>query len=224
MSKQPLPPLLAAIYARLFARFGPQHWWPGETPFEVSIGAILTQNTNWRNVERAIANMKQAGIMSADGILEADESELAELIRPSGYFRQKAARLKIFCRFLEDNFGGEIERMADCDIHALRKKLLSVNGIGPETADSIILYAAQKPVFVIDAYTIRVLSRHGIIEAKAGYHHVQELFHANLAPDAQLFNEYHALIVRLCKEHCTKKPVCDGCPLQSINNPSQPSP
>lgn len=216
MNRQSLPLVLADIHDRLFARFGPQHWWPGETPFEVAIGAILTQNTNWRNVERAIANLKQAGMLSVDGILDADESALAELIRPSGYFRQKAARLKIFCRFLGDNFGGEIGRMADCDIHSLRKKLLSVNGIGPETADSIILYAAGKPVFVIDAYTKRVLSRHGIIDAKAGYHQVQELFHANIEHDERLFNEYHALIVRLCKEHCMKKPQCDGCPLNDV--------
>jgi len=205
---------LILIYERLFRRFGPQHWWPGNTPFEVAIGAILTQNTNWQNVERAINNLKSARALSAAAIRKIPEEELAGLIRPSGYFRQKAGRLKIFVDFLYKHYRGGIAAMKKDDPAWLRKKLLSVKGIGPETADSIILYAVEKPVFVVDAYTKRVLLRHGLIDQKAGYNEIQELFHGNLQANEEMYNEYHALFVRVCKEFCRKKAHCEGCPLE----------
>ena len=210
---------LSLLYERLFTHFGPQHWWPGNTPFEVAIGAILTQNTNWQNVERAINNLKSARALSAEAIRRMPEEELAELVRPSGYFRQKAGRLKIFVDFLYNHYSGGIAAMKKDELGLLREKLLSVKGIGPETADSIILYAVEKPVFVVDAYTRRVLLRHGLInEQKSGYHEIQDLFHENLQADKRMYNEYHALFVRVCKEFCRKKPLCDGCPLQGCQN------
>ncbi len=206
---------LLFIYERLFTHFGPQCWWPGKTPFEVAVGAILTQNTNWQNVERAIDNLKGARALSAEAIRRMPEEELAELIRPSGYFRQKAVRLKIFVDFLYKHYRGGIAAMKKEELVLLREKLLSVKGIGPETADSIILYAVEKPVFVVDAYTKRVLIRHGFIEQKASYYEIQNLFHENLhfQADSKMYNEYHALFVRLCKEFCRKKASCNGCPL-----------
>jgi len=209
---------LLFIYERLFTHFGPQHWWPGKTPFEVAVGAILTQNTNWQNVERAISNLKGARVLSAEAIRRMPEEELAELIRPSGYFRQKAVRLKIFVDFLYKYYHGGIAAMKKEKLALLREKLLLVKGIGPETADSIILYAVEKPVFVVDTYTKRVLLRHGFIAQKAGYHEIQDLFHKNLHMDQKIYNEYHALFVRLCKEFCRKKASCNGCPLLSQFN------
>ena len=212
-----LPRLLRFIHDQLLERFGPQHWWPGRTPFEVAVGAILTQNTNWGNVERAIRNLRSARVLSARGIRNLPVDRLAELVRPSGYFRQKADRLKIFADFLFEHYGGNVSGMKRASLADLRRHLLTVKGIGPETADSIILYAVRKPVFIVDAYTKRVFHRHGFVSSKAGYHEVQELFHNHLPPDEPFFNEYHALIVRLCKEHCSKRsPRCAGCPLESL--------
>lgn len=216
---------LLFLYERLFTHFGSQHWWPGNTPFEVAIGAILTQNTNWQNVERAINNLKRARALSAAAIRRISEEELAGLVRPSGYFRQKAVRLKIFVDFLYNHYRGGIAAMKKDETALLREKLLSVKGIGPETADSIILYAVEKPVFVVDAYTKRVLLRHGLIEQKTGYHEIQDLFHENLQADKRMYNEYHALFVRVCKEFCKKKAFCKGCPLEdeSWNSVGQPA-
>jgi len=205
------------IYQLLLDRFGPQHWWPGETPFEVAVGAILTQNTSWTNVEKAITNLKRARRLSTRGIGSLSEKELAGLIRPSGYFNQKSRRLKDFVDYLETQYRGSMAVMARYGLAELRHELLALNGIGPETADSILLYALNKPVFVIDAYTKRVLARHGCVDEGATYHQVQELFHTHLAADVSLYNEYHALFVRLCKDHCSKRtPACSGCPLESL--------
>ena len=201
------------MYEMLYKAFGPQSWWPGETPFEVAVGAILTQNTNWGNVEKAIANLKKARALNPRAISGMSHDQLAELIRPSGYFNIKARRLRHFTDFLIKQYGGSMKRMAKEDAAALREKLLEINGIGPETADSILLYAANKPVFVIDAYTKRVLSRHGITAGIGGYDDYQGLFHNALEPDEALYNEYHALFVMLGKHYCKPKPACGGCPL-----------
>jgi len=204
---------LISIYNKLFKAFGPQHWWPGDTPFEVAVGAILTQNTNWGNVEKAINNLKKEKVLSAKAIHEMAANRLASLIQPSGYFNVKAKRLKAFISFLMKDYHGSMQRLKKEEMHSLRHKLLSVNGIGPETADSILLYALDIPIFVIDAYTKRVLSRHKILEHDEPYEKFQELFHSSLKKDGKLFNEYHALFVRVGKTFCKTKPVCEMCPL-----------
>jgi len=204
------------IYKTLYSAFGPQHWWPGETPFEIAVGAILTQNTNWGNVERAINNIKGKKAFNAKILYGMPQKELALLIKPAGYFNIKAKRLKEFLSLLINHYGGSMKKMEAEDTQTLRKKLLNVNGIGPETADSILLYALGRPVFVVDAYTKRVLQRHKLISEKATYHEIQGLFHKNLPQDTRLFNEYHALFVALGKEHCRPKPRCKGCPLNYI--------
>ncbi|MBI1810546.1 MAG: endonuclease III domain-containing protein [Nitrospirae bacterium] len=204
---------LISIYRKLFKSFGPQSWWPGDSPFEVAVGAILTQNTNWGNVEKAINNLKREKVLNAKAIHDMPVNRLASLIRPAGYFNVKAKRLKAFIDFLMNDYHGSMKRMKKEDMHSLRNKLLSVNGIGPETADSILLYALDKPIFVIDAYTKRVLSRHNILGHDEPYDRFQELFHSTLRKDVKLFNEYHALFVRVGKMFCKTKPVCERCPL-----------
>jgi endonuclease-3 related protein len=211
-----MPEKLALMYKKLYVSFGPQHWWPGETPFEVAVGAILTQNTNWSNVEKAIANLKKNKVLYPKALHDMSHARLASLIRPAGYFNIKAKRLKNFISFLTNEYHGSMSGMAKEDLRSIRKKLLSVNGIGPETADSIMLYALEKPVFVIDAYTKRVLSRHNILDHDAPYDIFQELFHSKLRKNIRLFNEYHALFVRLAKENCRTKPLCTGCPLEGM--------
>lgn len=211
-----MPEKLLQIYKKLYAAFGPQHWWPGETPFEVAVGAILTQNTNWSNVEKAIANLKKNKALNPRALHEMPQDSLALLIKPAGYFNVKAKRLKNFISLLVNEYHGSMTRMEKEGLIAMRKKLLSVNGIGPETADSILLYALSKPVFVIDAYTKRVLSRHNILAHDASYDIFQDLFHSKLREDIGLFNEYHALLVRLAKENCRTKPLCAGCPLEGM--------
>ncbi|MDP2753884.1 MAG: endonuclease III domain-containing protein [Nitrospirota bacterium] len=206
---------LRKIYHKLYQTFGPQHWWPGETPFEIAIGAILTQNTNWGNVEKAIDNLKKQNALSARVIHKMPVRLLSELIRPTGYFNIKAKRLKSFIDFLMNDYHGSMKKMKNEYLYLLREKLLSINGIGPETADSIILYALEKPVFVIDTYTKRVLSRHGIMNHEKSYDEFQELFYSALEKDVKLFNEYHALFVRIGKTFCKKKkPLCELCPLK----------
>lgn len=206
---------LLNIYNKLYKTFGPQHWWPGETPFEIMVGAILTQNTNWQNVEKAIHNLKKNHCLSPSKIKIISVKKLAALIRPAGYYNIKAHRLKQFIKFLYDEYNAMIHSMAKEDTVILRNKLLSVHGIGPETADSILLYALNKPIFVIDAYTKRIFSRHKLLHEKPAYHEAQELFMKNLPRNVKLFNEYHALIVKLGKEYCKTKPKCDECPLQT---------
>lgn len=207
---------LLNIYHKLYKAFGPQHWWPGETPFEVIVGAILTQNTNWQNVEKAIDNLKKEKYLSPSGLKRISTKKLAQLIRPSGYYNIKAYRLKEFIKFLFSEYAGGLGRMAKDNLSSLRKKLLTVKGIGPETCDSILLYALNKPVFVIDAYTKRILERHNILDNHATYHEIQELFMKNLTRNTRLFNEYHALFVRVGKEYCKKVPSCETCPLKEV--------
>ena len=205
---------LKEMYELLYTYFGPQHWWPGDSPFEIMVGAVLTQNTNWANVEKAIANLKATGRFSLRELYQMPEQTLAQLIRPVGYYNLKARRLRNLLEMVIKEYEGDIERLFDEDTWTLRRKLLLVKGIGPETADSILLYAAQKPVFVIDAYTYRILSRHGMIDDCATYEELQEVFMKNLPEDIQMYNEFHALIVQLGKSLCRKKPKCFECPLR----------
>jgi len=207
---------LRLIYGKLYKHFGPQEWWPAETPFEVIVGAILTQNTSWSNVEKAIANLKKNRLLTPGALKAIPVSRLAKLIRSSGYYNQKARKLKNFTRFLFQGYGGSLDKMFQDDRLILRGKLLEVNGIGFETADSILLYAANMPMFVVDAYTRRILSRHGLIRPDASYSQIQDYFMDNLKNDAGLFNEFHALIVRLGKEICKTAPECGVCPLKGI--------
>jgi endonuclease-3 related protein len=201
-------------YSILFRHFGPQHWWPADTPFEITIGAILTQNTNWGNVERAIANLKTARVLSPRKLYALPEKKLAGLIRSSGYYNVKAKRLRAFLSVLCEKYGGSLKRLFRLPPAQLREELLSINGIGEETADSIMLYAAEKPTFVVDTYTRRILSRHGICSPKASYAEMKEIFESQLEPDEKIFNEYHALLVRLGKELCRpRNPLCVECPL-----------
>ena len=196
--------------------FGPQHWWPGETPFEVMVGAILTQNTAWTNASLAIARLKQVHLLHPFKLLRVPQSRLATLIRSSGYFNQKAKRLKAFIAYFHGKYGGSIRRMKRVPLNLVREELLNLPGIGPETADSILLYALDKPIFVVDAYTRRILARHSIISWDASYQEIQHLFEKNLPRYAPLFNEYHALLVVLGKELCRTHPKCHLCPLRSI--------
>jgi endonuclease-3 related protein len=207
---------LNEIYQLLFERFGPQHWWPGETRFEIITGAILTQNTNWANVEKAIKNLKSADLLIPEKLYRIDLSRLAELIRPAGYYNIKAKRLKNFMNWLFENYGGELANLENVDTDRLRAELLSIKGVGRETADSILLYAFDRPVFVVDAYTARIAFRHGLIEPQADYEQLRELFQSNLPQDYKLFNEYHALLVRLGKEFCRPKVRCHNCPLEKL--------
>jgi len=201
------------IYRKLYRAYGSRHWWPGETDFEVMVGAILTQNTSWRNVEKAIQKLKEKELLSPEGIHRLKKSQLASLIRSSGYYRIKAGRLKSFVDFLFEEYGGNLRRMQRGRLEELRRKVLGVKGIGPETADSILLYGLRKPIFVVDAYTKRILSRHGLISEKASYEEIQNLFMDHLPSDEKLFNEYHALFVHLGKTLCKKIPRCEICPL-----------
>ena len=209
---------LTKIYKKLFDEFGPQDWWPGDTSFEVIVGAILTQNTNWGNVEKALLNLKSANILSPSGINDVSSKKLASLIKPSGFFNIKTKRLKNFIKFLFDEYGGKLSNMKKGTLPVLRKKILSVNGIGPETADSMLLYAFQKPIFVVDAYTKRIFFRHGMVKKEDSYSIIQNFFMKNLKHDMQMFNEYHAMIVCLAKKFCKVKPSCEGCPLSSMKH------
>ena len=189
--------------------YGPQHWWPGDTPFEVIVGAVLTQNTAWTNVERAIANLKDAGCLSPRAICDLPQTELAQLLRPSGYFNVKARRLKNTCEWVLRHRG--LKRLAKVDTEELRLSLLDINGVGPETADDILLYGFKRPVFVIDSYTRRLFSRLGLVVGDEDYETLRRWFEEGLPADQQLFNEYHALIVRHAKETCRKSPRCVEC-------------
>ncbi len=182
------------------------------------VGAVLTQNTNWKNVERAILNLKQAEMLSLEKISALPQAALAEYLRPAGYYNIKAGRLQNLFRMINDRYQGDLEQLFGEETEQLRSCLLAVKGIGPETADSITLYAANRPVFVVDTYTHRILTRHNIIDEQSGYYDIQELFVDNLESDAGLFNEYHALIVQTGKEYCRKKnPRCDECPLKGVD-------
>jgi len=207
-------PPLADYFHKLFDAHGPQHWWPGRSRFEVIVGAILTQSTSWTNVEAAIRNLRAARLLAPLAIRNISPAKLAKRIRPSGYFRQKAKKLKAFTHFLFSVYGGSLTRMFQTPTETLRGQLLSVHGIGPETADSILLYAGEHSVFVIDAYTRRIVERHSLATPKHSYEDLRSLFESNLPRDAQLFNEFHALIVHTGKNHCRKtNPACSACPL-----------
>lgn len=205
---------LEIIYQKLYSHFGPQHWWPARSAFEVIVGAILTQNTSWLNVERAIENLRKNKLLEPNKLYKLRPKKLASLIRPAGYYNIKTKRLREFLKFLFKSYGGEIKKMRLKETSLLREELLCVHGVGKETADSILLYALEKPVFVVDAYTKRIFLRHGFIKEGSTYEEVQNLFMHNLEKEAKLFNEYHALLVRLGKEFCLKsKPRCSICPL-----------
>ncbi len=210
--------LLMEFYQAMLQASGPQHWWPGQNALEIVIGAVLTQNTNWANVERAIKNLRKADLIDVAGLDRIAAEGLGELIRPAGYFRVKTKRLKNLMGFIMDRYQGDLEAMFDQPIGSLRRELLSINGVGPETADDIILYAAGKPTFVVDTYTYRVLLRHGLIDSDADYQQIKELFEQNLPEDVQLFNEYHALLVVVGKNHCRPKPRCQACPLECFDH------
>lgn len=208
-------PTIYQIYLTLYKAFGLQHWWPAESPFEVIMGAILTQNTAWVNVEKALANLKEAKIFDPQSLYKTDLETLSLLIRPAGYFNQKARKINSFLHFFFSAYEGELSRMWQDSLESLREKLLKVPGIGEETADSILLYAGSKPIFVIDAYTMRVVKRHQLVKEKANYDEVQQLFMKNLPRNTEIYNEYHALFVRLGKEFCGKrKPLCQRCSLR----------
>lgn len=202
------------VYDRLYGHFGPQHWWPAETPFEVMVGAILTQNTSWSNVEKAINQLKANNTLSPEMLLATPHEQLAEWLRPSGYFNIKAERLQKFCHWYIES-GGSLS-LSSMDTHTLRHALLSVKGVGPETADDMVLYAFERPVFVIDAYTRRLFSRLGIIQGNEGYEHLRAMVEESFGRDeeqVELYNEFHALIVAHAKDFCRKRPLCKGCPL-----------
>ena len=207
--------VLLEIYRRLYGHYGPQRWWPAETPWEVMAGAVLTQNTAWTNVEKALANLKGAGALAPRALRELTHQELAALIRPSGYYQAKASKLKALAEFV-GRYGDDLAGLFSEATPGLREKLLEVHGIGEETADSILLYAARRPVFVVDAYTRRIFSRLGLGPGGDSYPRWQGFFMEDLPPKEGLFNEYHALLVRHGKELCRKKPRCPPCPVKDI--------
>lgn len=210
----PLRPRLLRLYRALSQRFGPQGWWPAKTPLEVAVGAILTQNTAWPNVERALERLREQGLLNSRRLHALPEAKLARLIRPAGTYRVKARRLRAFIEFLWARFDGRLDRVKTAPLEELRADLLSVSGIGPETADSILLYAAGRPVFVVDAYTRRVLARHRLVPPDIGYEALRALFERHLPSDPALFNEYHALVVAVGKRYCRNRPLCEACPLR----------
>jgi endonuclease-3 related protein len=211
---------LEQIFELLFERFGPQHWWPGETKDEIITGAILTQNTNWQNVEKAVLNLKKASLMSLDKLYSLRQEQLAELIRPAGYYNIKAKRLAAFLKWLFEQHNGRLSKIESMKTETLRQELLQINGIGRETADSILLYAFERPVFVVDAYTYRIATRHQLIEPECDYEQLRSLFEDNLEDDVKLFNEFHALLVRTGKDFCRPKARCAGCPLEKLPHQS----
>jgi len=203
------------VYGELLRAFGPQGWWPADSPFEVIVGAILTQQTLWKNVEKAIASLKRAKKLSARAILKTTDRDLQRLVRSSGYYRQKAKKLKIFCEFFLNEYCGKITEMKRSRTSHLRSRLLSIWGIGRETADSILLYALDKPIFVVDAYTVRIGERMGLFRSD-GYEHVRNYFESNLKRSVPLYKEYHALLVQLGKNFCKTKPLCAKCPIKKL--------
>ncbi|PRR73760.1 endonuclease III domain-containing protein [Neomoorella humiferrea] len=208
---------LMTIYQRLYHYFGPRHWWPAETPFEVIVGAILTQNVTWKNVEKAINNLKTAELLTPEALYTADPSVIETHIRPAGFYRTKAKKLKAFVHHIWEKYDGSLTNMFSQPLKNLRKELLSIYGIGPETADAILCYAGNYPIMVMDAYTLRVFSRLGLLSPKANYEEMQQLFMDNLPHDHYIFNEYHALIDALANKICRKnKPHCNLCPLNDL--------
>ena len=216
MDDQSIGRALLNIYRRLLARFGPQHWWPAQEPFEVIVGAILTQSAAWGNVEKAIANLRVAKALSPRTLRQLSLSKLAKLVHPCGYYNAKAFKLKSFALWLGNHYDDDLDRLFASNTDDLRQQLLSIHGIGQETADSILLYAANKPIFVIDAYTRRIINRIGLAPEKDSYAAYQAWFMEHLSPDAGLFNEYHALLVCQGKNVCRRRPLCPQCCLNDI--------
>jgi endonuclease-3 related protein len=216
LPKAPQATDLRSIYDRLLRTQGHSGWWPGQTVFEVCVGAILTQNTAWTNAERALLALASEGLLSYEGLCTTDDARLAELLRPSGTYRLKAKRVRAFLEFLGREYGGRVEGMAAEEPLALRRKLLAVPGIGPETADAIALYAARQPLFVVDSYTRRVFGRLGLLRGGETYADVQALFMGALPADVPLYQDYHAQIVRLAKDVCRKVPRCGDCALDDV--------
>lgn len=210
----PTARVLQRVYRLLYGAYGPMNWWPADSPFEVIVGAFLTQNTAWKNVEKALANMKRAGLLDPKKLDKVPEKKLADIIKPSGYFNQKAKKIKSFVKHFGEKYSYSIEKMKERPIGELRKELLEMWGIGPETADSILLYALDKPIFVVDAYTMRTFKRLGFLDDKDDYDEAQKMFMKHLKPDAPLYNEYHALIVALGNRLCKPRPACSECPLK----------
>lgn len=209
--------ILLKIYQAMLSSHGHRRWWPGDTPFEIMVGAILTQNTAWKNVEKAITGLKRERLLSISGLRKVPLAKLAKVIRPSGYFNQKAKKLKALIRHMDQEYGGSLKRMKHQPLPALREKLLKVWGVGPETADSILLYALEKPVFVVDAYTKRIFLRHKWIDESSDYHQIQQLFMKWLPHDQKLFNDYHAQVVAVGHHYCRRSQAfCKECPLESF--------
>lgn len=204
------------IYKKLFEYYGPQHWWPGDTRFEIIVGAVLTQNTAWRNVEKAIENLKSSNLLTLEKLVRLPVNKLAKLIRPSGFYNIKAKRLHNLLEFLTRRYQGSLAKMSEMTTEQLRADLLGIKGIGEETADSILLYAFNRPFFVVDAYTRRIFSRHKFFSNQTKYADIQKFFELNLPLNSRIYNEYHALIVRLAKEHCKNEPECFGCPISNL--------
>ena len=211
--------ILEELYQKLWEAFGPQGWWPGETPFEVALGAILTQNANWNNVARVIKLLKEKELLSPRSLRGLPEAELAQILRPVGYYNLKARRVKNFLDFLHANYQDSMARLAQGDLEELRPRLLMVRGVGPETADSILLYALNKPTFVVDAYTFRILRRHDLVEEACSYEELKEFFMSRRPASVPQYKEYHALLVRLGKEFCRPRPGCTTCPLNGWRGP-----
>lgn len=208
---------LAEYYAHMHAHYGPTHWWPGDTPFEIAVGAILTQNTAWTNVERAIANLKHAGLLDVAALLHASGDELERALVPSGYFRLKARRLRRFCLYLQTQYGGDMARLAQQPLDRLRPELLAVYGIGPETADDILLYACDKIVFVVDAYTRRIFGRHGVLKDRdVPYEELRAWLERHIRKELNVYKEYHGLLVYIGKDFCRRVPRCAECPLAPL--------
>lgn len=209
---------LLLIYDVLLSKYNNQRWWPGETPFEVIIGAILTQSVSWINVEKAIKNLKEEGILEPDWLHKKEASEIAPLIISSLYYNQKAMKIKNFINFFFDEYDGSIQKMSDEDTIILRQKLLNIKGLGEETVDSILLYACDKPIFVVDAYTKRIFSRFGFFKENTSYRDIQLFFMGNLPRNIKLYNDYHAQIVHLGKNICKTLPKCNLCPIRELND------
>ncbi len=204
------------VYRRLLKSLGPQRWWPGETPFEVMVGAVLVQNTAWKNVERAIANLRDAGVLDPHAIHALPQPQLEELLRPAGYFRVKAKRLRHLVDYVVERYDGSLDAMRAADVSTLREELLAVHGVGPETADSILLYALDKPAMVVDAYTHRIWARHGWIDYEADYHRLQDEVLRGLPDELAVLNELHALLVQVGHHWCKRVPKCEACPLREL--------
>jgi len=211
-----MDPTLKEVFDRLYSYYGPRHWWPADSAFEVLVGAVLAQNTAWENVTKAIDRLRSEDLLEPHALYAVPLERLEELIRSAGYFRVKARRLHNLLEFLVERYDGSLEAMFRTALPELRESLLAVSGIGPETADSILLYAGGLPTFVVDAYTHRILARHGWIGFDADYYQIQSHFEGGLPQDVALFNEYHALIVEVGKRHCRKQPRCEGCPLAEL--------